>query len=172
LRSDVNIDRTVLNWEVDNTGYQTHSPKLEKNVPADIYFNNAGFYDAKRTYSDGIVKYKLRDDKGEIISGKDEIAVDYSKNEINYNMGRSTRLYGGEADLGIYENGYVADDIYDWFIRLPGIGNAICDMWDKVYGTVENGDYRYVNKAKKRQDSTDHLVTYDKTTTIGMMNTI
>jgi hypothetical protein len=86
-------------------------------------------------------------------------------------MGRSTRLYGNEADMGIYEFGTPEDDIYDWYIRLPGIGNAICKMWDKVYDDRGNESLRALNKALKREDTDDHLVTYNKSTVMGMLNT-
>jgi hypothetical protein len=54
-------------------------------------------------------------------------------------MAQSGRKYGVDADLGIYENGQAADDIYEWYIRLPGVGNAICRMWDKIYDDRGNG---------------------------------
>jgi hypothetical protein len=25
-------------------------------------------------------------------------------------------------------------DTYDWFFRLPALGNAVCTVWDKLYG--------------------------------------
>jgi hypothetical protein len=44
-------------------------------------------------------------------------------------------------------------------------------MWDKVYGEVNNGQTRYINRALVRGDTKDHYVTYDKNTLIGMINT-
>jgi hypothetical protein len=44
-------------------------------------------------------------------------------------------------------------------------------MWDKIYDDRGNNRTRALNKALKRNDSNDHLVTYDKLTVMGMINT-
>ena len=71
-----------------------------------------------------------------------------------------------------YKNGVTADDVYEWYIRLPSIGNSICRMWDKVYDNRNNGQYRALNKAQQRNDKDSNLVSYNKETLIGMMNTV
>jgi hypothetical protein len=40
-----------------------------------------------------------------------------------------------------------ANDTFDWHIRLPGIGNAICRMWDRFYGNGASNK-RYLNFAQ------------------------
>lgn len=170
IKSDETAIRTRHEWKVDESGYQYYNAITEE-VPADIYFNNAGFDEKTRYYDSDKITYNLKDDKYTVIPGSPLKEIDYSKNTIGYDMGRSTRLYGNEADMGIYEFGTPEDDIYDWYVRLPGIGNAICKMWDKVYDDRGNDNLRALNKALKREDTDDHLVTYNKSTVMGMLNT-
>ena len=170
IKSDETAIRTRHEWRVDESGYQYYNAITEE-VPADIYFNNAGFDEKIRYYDSDKVTYNLKDDKYQIIPGSPLKEIDYSKNTIGYDMGRSTRLYGNEADMGTYEFGTPEDDIYDWYVRLPGIGNAICKMWDKVFGDPGNDKKRYINKALCRNDKLSNLATYDKTTLMGMINT-
>lgn len=170
IKSDETAIRTRHEWKVDESGYQYYNAITEE-VPADIYFNNAGFDEKIRYYDSDKVTYNLKDDKYKVIPGAPLKEIDYSKNTIGYDMGRSTRLYGNEADMGTYEFGTPEDDIYDWYVRLPGIGNAICKMWDKVYDDRGNENLRALNKALKREDANDHLVTYNKSTVMGMLNT-
>jgi hypothetical protein len=80
---------------MDKTGYQYYENGPTEEIDADIYYNNAGFDHAKRTFVSG----------------------DRGKNTINYDMAKSGRKYGIDADLGIYENGQTADDIYEWYIN-------------------------------------------------------
>ena len=170
IKSDEMAIRTRHIWEVDESGYQDYTA-IPEEVRADIYFNNAGFDEKIRYYDTDKVTYNLKDDKYQVIPGSEPKEIDYSKNTIGYDMGRSTRLYGNAADMGTYEFGTPADDIYDWYVRLPGIGNAICKMWDKVYDNRDNKNLRALNKALKREDTDDHLVTYNKSTVMGMLNT-
>ncbi|MBE5925555.1 MAG: hypothetical protein E7270_00980 [Lachnospiraceae bacterium] len=160
----------MAHWTQDASGYQTYHEYTET-VPADIYYNNAGFDHVKRTFMQDKVTYQLIDDNGEAINGAPLKEIDYSKNAIGYDMGQSGRKYGVDADFGVYTNGIQADDIYDWYFRLPGIGNAICKMWDKVYDDRGNGQIRALNKSQMKNDTNAHLVSYDKETLIGMMNT-
>jgi hypothetical protein len=44
-------------------------------------------------------------------------------------------------------------------------------MWDKIYDDRGNNTTRALNKAQYRDDIDDHLVSYNKDTLIGMMNT-
>lgn len=174
IKSDEVADRIIATWSMDSSGYQYYNESVET-VPADIYYNDAGFDPELRTYMQDKVTYPLRDDKGNQIKSSTgaylQKTIDYSKNSIGYDMGQSGRLYGADADMGVYEAGVQADDIYDWYFRLPGIGNAICKMWDKVYDDRGNGELRALNKALVREDTDAHLVTYDKQTLMGMINT-
>jgi hypothetical protein len=42
-------------------------------------------------------------------------------------------------------------------------------VWDKLYGYNNNGE-RFRNFANKRDDTDDHLVTYDRDTIYGAVN--
>lgn len=170
LKSDEEATRIIAHWTQDASGHQAYHEDTET-VPADIYYNNAGFDHILRTFMEDKVKYRLVDDNGNIIEGKEEQEADYTKNAIGYTMGQSGRKYGADADFGVYTNGVQADDIYDWYFRLPGIGNAICKMWDKIYDDRGNGQIRALNKSQMKNDTNSHLVSYDKETLIGMMNT-
>lgn len=168
VKSDEQATRIMTKWVTDNSGYQ-FGETYSETVDADIYYNNAGFDHAVRHFMDeSVVPYTWTDDKGAVLEHK---VIDYTKNAIGYEMGQSGRLYGADADLGVYQQGHQADDIYDWYIRLPGIGNAICRMWDKIYDDRGNNTTRALNKAQYRDDIDDHLVSYNKDTLIGMMNT-
>ena len=175
MRSDENFVYKSSNWVVDKNGYSGQVP-VNIASKADIYYNNAGFDPTTHNYSEGSVEYFLTDNSGNRIEDSDNITgfktatANYSENHIGYDMGRSGRLYGADADLGVYKEGTPADDIYDWFIRLPGIGNSICRMWDKIYG-YRNDNKRYLNNSLTYEDSENNLVTYDRNTVIGIMNT-
>lgn len=175
IKSDEVANRIIATWDTDSSGYQFYDESVET-VPADIYYNNAGFDPEIRSFAEGTVTYHLRDDKGNKIKNGSgayvEKTIDYAKNSIGYDMGQSGRLYGVDADMGVYTAGVQADDIYDWYFRLPGIGNAICKMWDKVYGDRGNGETRALNKAQQRNDKDSNLVTYNKETLMGMINTL
>lgn len=149
--SDETVQRVPVFWEVDETGYQYPSKGTPTDVAADIYYNKAGFRHDIRT---------LMEEDG------------HNQDTINYSMAQSGRKYGADADLGVYKNGVTADDVYEWYIRLPSIGNSICRMWDKVYDNRDNGQYRALNKAQQRSDKDSNLVSYNKETLIGMMNTV
>lgn len=148
--SDEKVQNVPVYWKVDNNGYQYPETGNPVEVDADIFYNNKGFDHAVRTFIE---------------------KEGYDKNVINYSMAQSGRKYGRDADQGAYTYGDPADDVYEWYIRLPGIGNAISNMWDKVYDDRGNNQKRALNKALKRQDTDNHLVSYDKNTVIGMMNT-
>ena len=175
VRSDEQVVFNSGHWETDNTGYSVWVEDAPQIVDGDIYYNDAGFDPAVRTFSQGKVTYNLKNDQGELIPNEDGVGnktatVDYTKNQIGFDFGRSGRYYGANADLGVYSDGHQADDIYDWFIRLPGIGNAICKMWDRVYGYREDNK-RHLNSALTYKDSADNLVTYDQNTFAGVINT-
>lgn len=168
VKSDEKMDRIMASWKTDATGKQIYEEQLEKDVQADIYYNNDGFDFKTRHESVDTVEATYNDDTGERIERE---KIDYSKNAIGYKYNISGRLYGNDADEGVYTSGYKAKDIYDWYVRLPGIGNSICKMWDKVFGNPGNNNKRYINKALYRNDELSNLVTYDKTTLMGMINT-
>lgn len=116
--------------------------RTSRNANLDIFYNKAGFDRAIRTYRDDV------------------------ENGINYDMSSSSRIYRNHIGLGAR-----AEDTKDWYFRLPVLGNTICELWDKTYGFNENQE-RYLEFAQKENDSAEHLVTYDKTTTQGLLNNI
>lgn len=87
-----------------------------------IYYNKAGFKDNIHTYYNG--DGELKEDK---ISVK-PTGVSHMK---YHNHGN---------DIGVSEQ----PDIQEISIMLPSLGNALCDIWDKVYGyDPENDNLRY-----------------------------
>ena len=150
--SDESIIRTPVYWAPDDRGYPSIVWGQPEEIDADIYYNKAGFEHDIRTYIE------------------ENADNEYTQNTINYSMAQSGRLYGTDADQGVYESGTPADDIYEWYFRLPALGNTVCSMWDKMYG-YRNDNKRYLNKALHRNDTEDNLITYNKNTLIGMINT-
>lgn len=117
----------------------------EANAPADIYYNKAGFDAKVETLSD-------------------------MPNSINYELTASGRRYNVSSDE-LISKGITNPDTYDFYIHLPAIGNAIAEFWNKIYGKgINEGGRRNINDAQQRDDTADHLVTYDKNTFIGLMN--
>ena len=179
MHSDEQAPHTVVNWTVDQKG-PSYKEVTQENADVDIYYNNAGFDHTKHNFSEDKVEVQHSHDNQEKYDKKE--FIDYSKNAIGYRMTKSGRLYGNEADQGVYSNGIPAEDIQDWYIRLPGIGNAICRMWDKVYGYISPKEddtearkllhnSRHLNDALTYNDTESNLVTYDRTTLMGVMNT-
>ena len=139
-------DETALRYEIDYNNVGTtdiHWKEVERTVDGDIYYNKDGFDDAKRTYSDVI-------------------------NTINYDYTKSGRLYG-QQEGPVPVAGTEEIDTYDWFFRIPALGNAICTVWDKLYGYNKNGE-RFRNLSKVRDDTSANLVTYDRDTIYGTIN--
>ena len=68
IKSDETAIRTRHEWKVDESGYQYYNAITEE-VPADIYFNNAGFDEKTRYYDSDKITYNLKDDKYKVIPG-------------------------------------------------------------------------------------------------------
>ena len=139
-------DETALRYEIDykNVGTTDISwDEVERTVNGDIYYNKDGFNDAKRTYSN-------------------------VENTINYDYAKSGRLYG-QQEGPVPVAGTEEIDTYDWFFRIPALGNAICTVWDKLYGYNTKGE-RFRNLSKVRDDTSENLVTYDRDTIYGTIN--
>ena len=144
LYSDEKVTRDTIKYKVNLSGYQDYETESE-DVWLDIFYNNKGFNEDIHTNID------LKD----------------LKDEIGYSLSSSGRKYGS---LPLPDSADTADDTFDWHIRLPGIGNAICRMWDRFYGNGTDNK-RYLNFAQQRNDDKKNLVTYDKDTVIGIVNT-
>lgn len=141
-------DETALRYEIDYNNVGTtdiHWKEVERTVDGDIYYNKDGFDDAKRTYSN-------------------------VENTINYDYAKSGRLYG-QQEGPVPVAGIEEIDTYDWFFRIPALGNTVCTMWDKLYGYNNRGE-RYRNFAQKKHDSENNLVTYDRDTIYGVVNEV
>lgn len=154
--SDENVTRKFITWDkAPDSGRYDWSENIEEDVAADIYFNRAGFSYAERTHEDEV------------------------KNTINYNYVKSGRVYGKDPETSVWDPNLEKEDTYEWYFRLPAIGNSICEMWDKVYGLpynneeagITNGNKRNLNYSQVANDSASHLVTYDRTTLMGILNT-
>lgn len=161
--SDEIIQKKTQRWNADSYGNQ-YSTIIDTSISSqrtqgDIYYNKAGFDRSKRTLSP-------RDTNDE---SKSAIA-----NTINYDYDRSGRLYFDRSSLkssgSWWQSGQWADDMMEWYIHLPVLGDAICELWDKLYGFSTVDAHRYLNVASKRGEDSS-LVTYDPSVAIGVINT-
>lgn len=149
--SDEVVTRKFITWDkAPDSGRYDWTENTEEGVAADIYYNRAGFSHSERTHEDTIT------------------------NTINYNYVKSGRVYGKDPETSVWDPSLEKDDTYEWYFRLPVIGNSICEMWDKVYGLPfeVNGNKRNLNEAQVANDTKEHLVTYDRSTLMGMVNTM
>ena len=146
-RSDEKMTRYDISYDYTDESNPTWSEKSSE-YDADIYYNKAGFNPKLRTYVEG----------------------DKSLNTINYDRVSSEKRYGYQ-DGPIHQEGKTYPDTYEWYFRLPVIGNAICSLWDSIYGYNSKG-IRYHNLAQKDSDSPDRLVTYDTETLYGTLNRV
>lgn len=128
-------DVTIKQQLVTKWKNQIPTTTTQNNLKADIYFNKAGFEKDTRVYDETV------------------------PNEIGYKLKSSGRKYNDH--LG---NGVTANDIREWYIRLPQLGNAVCKIWD-----ILSSEDRIWNFAETRADSN---VTYNKNTAIGIINTV
>lgn len=136
--SDETIDQYKDTWSYPNNNQhkEEHEATLITKQKGDIYYNAAGFDVTKQTLDTT------------------------TQDSINYELTKSGRQYSN----GAYDP-YGKTDVVDtrtWHIHLPSIGNAICSVWDKMYGTVRNQTY-----STSRGDS---KALYDQTTFIGAVN--
>lgn len=116
--SDENVSYSKVKYNSDTKEVEEdEQSKISYNGA--IYYNKAGFEDNKHTYYNG--------------SFKDKISVKPT--------GISGTLYnqhGNSIELT------AQPDIQEISIILPSLGNALCDIWDKVYGyDPENQNNRY-----------------------------
>lgn len=152
--SDETILRRSINWYADGQTWD----ETQETVPGDIYYNKAGFDKAVRTFFN----------------------TTNVKDGINYTRAKSGRKYidgenaiwtdeNGIVHSSIYEEGSEEEDTYEWYFHLPSLGNAVCQLWDNMYGYDLNDSHRYTQLATKIADDSN-LVTYDYNTQIGMTN--
>jgi hypothetical protein len=118
--SDETITQGGINWSYsNNTEIATTVQPSQKR--GDIYYNKAGFDPATRTHEETI------------------------KDSINYDLVASGRRYSNSFSdpVGLTNQ----KDMREWYIHLPSVGNAICELWDKVYGYDSASQKRYLNDA-------------------------
>ena len=155
-------DETMVRNDIEYNYTDEKNPTwVEHEVPynADIYYNKAGFEKDLRTH---IASTDAR-----------------SKNTINYDRVESGKHYGYQ-DGPIYKKGETYPDTYEWYFRLPILGNTISDLWDAMYGysgdTNETGgiatNKRYLEFAQEENDKNTRRVSYNKNTLIGLMNNV
>ena len=142
-------DTDYIEREVDkytyNNGVETHTTNIE-HKKQDIFYNRAGFEHDINTYITDV------------------------QDSIGYTTAQSGRKYGAElSNNGL--QGYPQDDIYEWHIRLPILGNAVSQMWDKVYGVNRTNNKRFIRESQELVDQ-NVLTTYNRETVIGMINTM
>lgn len=151
IPSDEVVTRKFITWDkAPDSGRYDWSENTEEGVAADIYYNRAGFSHSERTHEDTVA------------------------NTINYSYVKSGRVYGKDPETSVWDPKDEKEDTYEWYFRLPVIGNSICEMWDKVYGLPFEGNdkKRNLNEAQIANDTKEHLVTYDRSTLMGMINTM
>ena len=157
-RSDEEMVRNDITYTYTDEKNPTWSEKAVKHN-ADIYYNKAGFDKDLRTY----------------IPNEDT----RSKNTINYDRVESGKHYGYQ-DGPIYKAGETYPDTYEWYFRLPVLGNTISSLWDAMYGysgdVNETGgianNKRYLEFAQEENDKNSRRVSYNKNTLIGLMNNV
>ena len=132
----INQYEDIWNYPTGNQHKEEHAAQLQTNQPGNIYYNAAGFDVAKRTFNTTV------------------------QDSINYELTASGRHYSNGAYDPYGKTGVA--DTRTWHIHLPSIGNAICSVWDKMYGTSRNQTY-----SSSRGDS---KALYDQTTFIGAVN--
>lgn len=147
----IDVIRKVENGNSDGGTISRHLPKwtynngIEKyegqtsDITPDIYYNAAGFNKNERTKHSGT-------------------QVNGHNLGIGYLEKSSGRHYGQDKALTN------VNDMRAWYIALPQIGNAICEMWD----TLATTDRKWGFSDKKNDSSSD--VTYDTESLMGLMN--
>lgn len=168
--SDETVTRMVQTWsEPDAFGSQQVDAINEEDVTGDIYYNKAGFNREWRSLT------------------PQENGASQFDNTINYEIDHSGRRYYDtvRAD-GSMVNGITKSDMMEWYIHLPILGDAICELWDNLYGYDKDVDptdshlsttekaHRYTDLARSRGDvgGNGRYVTYDTSYAIGAINQI
>lgn len=135
--SDETVDRLKPQWTYDTIKGTEEYISSSETVDADIFYNKAGFDSDTR-------KYVEMDDT------------------INFTKTSGGRRYA--SDVFNPHDKINQLDTREWYVRLPSIGNAICQVWDKMYGESRNKIL-----ASSRGDT---KALYDHETTIGIINSV
>ena len=145
--SDEEITYTLVQWNGDVYGNQYFDRLTDQIGEGDIYYNKAGF------------------DKNLHTKASPSIT-----NTINYDLNYSGRKYGGGSAgaSGAWNNGTMEQDMMEWYIHLPILGDTICEVWDDLYGVASN-NARFTDLSSRRSD-TSSTVTYNTTCVYGAIN--
>ena len=135
--SDETVNRLNPQWTYDPIkGIEDYKSTTEA-INADIFYNKAGF-------NPDVHKYVTMDD-----------AINFA--ETSGGRRYATDVFHPHAKVDQL-------DTREWYIRLPSIGNAICQVWDKMYGEDRNK-----TAATEREDP---KALYDDGTVIGFVNRV
>lgn len=135
--SDVSLAQSIPIWTYDEAkDIESYTLPEPQAAPVGIYFNKAGFDPVTRQYIDNI------------------------EDKIGFDLIASGRRYS--AGVGKPKGQKNAEDTKAWYIRLPSIGNTLCEMWDKIYGTER------IQTLSSERGDTGAL--YDQGTVIGVIN--
>lgn len=138
--SDIIVRRPKVSWSYDANNNETRVDEGYEDVNAAVYFNKAGFDKNTRTY---------KDDSGSV-------------DGFGYTLSASGRRYSAPV-LG-NAGGTIANDTKNWYLYLPSLGNAICELWDDIYGK----DRKLTVPTKRNQSN----VNYDENTIFGFCNVV
>lgn len=114
--SDIEVKRQVV--EYDENGNYKRTYIEPKPVPADIYFNKAGFDKNTSTHSNESDNKITLEPTGQSGAKYHNHNYPYRDDQDNY-------------------------DIFEFSARLPAIGNAIADVYDVLGGVDESGGRRW-----------------------------
>ena len=135
--SDETVSRLKPQWTYDTIKGTEEYVGSSETVDADIFYNKAGFDSDTR-------KYVEMDDA------------------INFTKTSGGRRYA--SDVFNPHDKVNQLDTREWYVRLPSVGNAICQVWDKMYGESRNKTL-----ASSRGDT---KALYDHATIIGIINSV
>ena len=138
--SDIIVRRPKVSWSYDANNNETRVEEGYEDINAAVYFNKAGFNKETRVY-------------------KDDSA---SEDGFGYTLSASGRRYSAPV-LG-NAGGTIANDTKNWYLYLPSLGNAICELWDDIYGR----DRKLTVPTERNQSN----VNYDEATIFGFCNTV
>lgn len=138
--SDIIVRRPKVSWSYDANNNETRVDEGYEDVNAAVYFNKAGFDKNTRTY---------KDDSGSV-------------DGFGYTLSASGRRYSAPV-LG-NAGGTIANDTKNWYLYLPSLGNAICELWDDIYGR----DRKLTVPTERNQSN----VNYDENTIFGFCNVV
>lgn len=148
-KSDEEIKYVTVAWGTDVNGHQYYNRVTNNVGPADIYYNKDGFDKETHTKANTSIK-----------------------NTINYTYDKSGRLYGGglnDSEMS-WNVGQTELDMMEWYIHLPILGDAVCEVWDTLYG-YDSENKRYTALSTQRSDP-GSKVTYNVNTALGAINKI